>query len=116
MAQFTSIGGFKGEQGRANLNNLDRAWSAGGGLKQLQPSEISFVWPTKEEVRLSTKGYVLGGSIPGHKQQVMEEKIASRFCRFSAPASDARQVCQKKSPISPIKEPYDAHKRALYRP
>ena len=94
IAQFTSIGGFKGLAGKKLLKQLDDSLSAGRGLNKPPPDGISFIWPTRDEVRTSTKGYVLGGSIPGRQEQVMgpdaKTLFGARYCRFSSPASDLR--------------------------
>jgi hypothetical protein len=91
VAQFTSIGGLKGKPGKKFLDDLLASFAAGGRDLAEASSDskggsagglgskgrntfhrVSFVWPTRDEVRTSTKGYVMGGSIPGRLANVWE--------------------------------------------
>jgi len=97
VLQCTSIGGLKGKMGQRFLQGLmDSLNSARGGIAvPKSDGGTRFVWPTMEEVRTSTKGYIMGGSIPGRLQNVWEgdakKLLQPLYCRFSsASLADSR--------------------------
>jgi hypothetical protein len=95
VCQFTSIGGLKGKMGQKFLESLQVSLNSGSGHNTAPKSNGTyFVWPTTEEVRTSTKGYIMGSSIPGRLQNVWQgdakallQPFYSRYSSFTRSGS-----------------------------
>jgi tyrosyl-DNA phosphodiesterase 1 len=94
VCQFTSIGGLKGKIGQRFLQSLLVSLNSGSGHNTAPKSNggTYFVWPTTEEVRTSTKGYVMGSSIPGRLQNVWQGDakalLQPLYSRYSSGSRD----------------------------